>query len=1040
MGEASTTAEDGDDGGHGPSIGVAIGLNVVINALINAGFGYGIAWLHWQDYTLSWYTHELHRVFELDFVVEDVIVQGISVGVIVTLIVAAILHRQWDGDHLQAGRIDRFLLEEERTRGRHLAAWAGSMGLMGFAVSIGIVALLASGVDDVSGSTFALARTVNGFVVGGLAGGFVTASWVTNLSAGKLVQDEGADTVVARTMRRASARPWVVLGLVALVTAGLGAGVTDLDVNVNESDELTRGTGDHEAALAVADDFNATHQLGFTWHFTTNPQQCRNDDADELPARPPQQAACGNITDEVYVRAMEEAFAFLHDHSYEPGEGIFVEDEDEPVRSPVEAQHGLPALVKLANWTIAGGQGQAPDDAYALPSPQDRARSQAAQQLVQDRLGEALQATVGPEGEQAVVHYQVGPETELTSRQIGAFANESLEAYAEWADSSGTWEVFTGDNRPRVTVDRPGANAHQGAELDDDLGAVLGVLGAGLFLGAAVVFRDPLAATVATLGVAIVVLSSLGLLGHADVPLSELDLVLAPLVLAAGILFTVPTIEAIAGKAEDAPVGEAIAEAGDEMAFPLSIGGYVAGAGLVTLGLSPLSMAADAAWLGLFGLVVALAVALTFVPAAMALVGTSGRLLSFEEGGPLQDAASGAASRGIAAAVVLALTLASVVGASGLTAEAWGEPTATWPDEDDRRGEHRQALLGFHGLEEGDEPLERNAIVVRGEVTHPQTLAYLDRLAQEVQDQANGTEGMEAVPGRDLPSVIRDWLEVCCGAQSLAQSELPQMLRDADQRADPYPTSQEEVESTLADMLDSPYASLTRGVVAEADGDTVLLPLWIETGDAETAERGWQAANDAVEAAEAERPGDVETAIVGPTANAHLASEDQVPWLGYALLAATGTAALLALSYTRRLTSTLALTLVVGLASVWTLGLIELMDVEFTVATGAGLATGLLVAGALGARRIWPPARHGDTGRAGLFSVVLLVGVLAGVASLLDASAGFPSAIAQDAIQVAVAATGAGYLAQALVARALVPVTAGETDEARVVEAEPESA
>jgi hypothetical protein len=1037
MGEASTAGEQGDGEGHGTPMGVVIGLNTAVNALINAGFGLGLAWLHWQDYEIAWYAHELHGAFELGFVVGDLLVQGLSVGLIVTLIVAAILHRQWDADHLAPGSIDRFLLDEERTRGRHLAAWAGGMALMGFTVSVGIVALLASTEGEVAGLTFAVARTVNGVLVGGLAGGLVTASWVTNLSAGRLVTAEGPATVVARTMQRAAGRPLVVLAGVAVLTAGLGVGAGDLTANVNASDEMPRSTEDHEGALALEEEFNGTHELGFTWHFRTDPEQCRADNDEQLAARSPADVACANISDEVYVRAMEEAYTFLADHSFEPEGGALVEDED-TIRSPVEAQRGLPGFLKLANWTIAGGEGQASEDAYALPAPEDRVRTNGAEELAWDRMAPAEQATMNGDASQAVVTYQVDPETELTSREIGAFALDARDAYVDWAEQSGNWQVFTGDNEPRVTVDRPVANAHQAQALDADLGEVLGVLGAGLAIGAAVVFRDPLAAGLATATVAVAGLWTFGALGHAGVPLSELDLVHAPLVVAAGVLFTVPAIEAFLREDETGTEPEtAIGTVGDEVVAPLSLGGYVAAAGLAALGLSPTAMAADAAWMVLVGLTAALVLTLTLVPAGLSLIQARGRLVGSPETSR-STASAGLASRGVAAAVAVALTVASLAAVGGLAADAWGQPVETWPEEDERRAEHERAVLGFHDREPGETGFAGNAIVVHGEVTHPGALGYVDRLTTELRDEANGTEVLAADASRGLPSVIRDWMEMCCGASGVAESELPDAVTgETDGPVPSYPSTQSEVETTVAAMLDSPYAPVARPVVAGPPGDALVVPIAVETGDAAEASEGWEAVTSAVEAAEPEKPNDVETAVVGPTANAHLTSEDQVHWLFYLLAAGTATAGLLALGYTREVAGTLAVALSVGLAGIWTLGLVAASDVAFTVATAPGLVLGLLAAGGFAARRAWPASR-GRGRRASLFGVVLLVGVLAGVAALLDVSAGFPSPIAQDGIQVAVAGLVAGYAAQALVGRALVPGQAAEPERTRVVEAEAE--
>jgi hypothetical protein len=1025
MGEASST----DDDRHGPSLGLAIGLNAAINAVLNAGFGLLLAWLHWQDYELAWYNHDLHPSFELGFVAEDLVFQGVSVGIVVTLIVAAIIHRQWDAGHLQRGRVDGFLLPDERTRGRHLLAWTGAMALMGFTVSIGFVALLATGVGKIPGSTFALVRTVDGFLVGGIAGGLVTASWGTNLSAGRLVTGEGPTTTVARAFAGARRRPWAVLAAVGLVTVAFGVGLADVDTDVSEPDTMPRGTGDHRGAEALAGSFNRTHELGFTWHFSVDPDGCRADDRANLPSRPTEQAACGNVTDEVYVRAMEEAFSFLAEYRYEAEGNAFLDDAEGPA-IPDEAQRGLPTFVKLANWSIAGGQGQAPDDAYALPSPDDRARSQAAREQALDELGDQVEATIGEDAEQARVHYQVDPGTELSGSQLGAFATDARDAYVDRAETNGEWQVFTGDNAPTVTVDRQAANAHQASELDADAGEVLAVAGLGLLLGAAVVFRDPLAGLLVAGTVGLALAWTGGLLGHAGVPLSELDLAFAPIVLAAGIAFTVPTIESVLQRVEGGEeVASAIEATGRQVAFPLSIGALAAGAGLVALGLSPTAVVADAAWTTLFGVLAAFALTVTLVPAVLGLKGTSGRLLSFEAASS-EAGSKGLAVRGVAAVVVIALTLASLTAASGLSPQSWGQAVETWPADDDRRGEHEQAMAGYHGVSQAEAGFADHAIVLTGEVTHPEALAYKQRLAEELAAQAEQTDALRAEAAVPLSDVMRDWLAICCPAEDATTpgvEEPVQPPEEADQ--DRYPTTQEEVEAMVAEMVEAPYEPTVRPVIAEPTGPATVLAFDARTGD--RAEASWSATQAAIEAAEPQRPNDVQTAVVGPAAEAQLTAEEQVPWAMYALAAASATAGVLALGYTREVTGTLAVLLAVGLAGVWGLGVLVLVDTPVTVASTSGLVVGLLVAGAWSTRRAW--GKEGFE-RVGVFTLALLVGVLAGLLALLEASAGFPSPIAKDALRAAIASTGAGYAAQALVGRALV-TREPEPEGTRVVEA-----
>lgn len=1007
MGEATPTGEDPhpsqeEDHEHRESLGTVLGINVAINGILNAVSGFGLAWLFWKEYDLAWLSHEGQETFESAFIVEDLAVQGALTAVIVTVIVASILHRQWDAAHLEPDGFEAFELDGERSRGRHLVVWCVGGALASAFFGAIVAGLAVAGGEHVSGSTFAWARTANGLLVGGAFGGLVTASWVTNLAKGRLVHSGEARTVVGRACERVAGRPWVVLGLTLLAMGGLALGVTGLDTDLGPTDPLPRGNAHAEAADNVTEHLEATRGRDVVFQFRVDEGACASDAERNLPPRVAGLGACGNITDEVYVRAIEDFARYLQTYTHQPGEDLLDSNRTETVESPVEDAYGLPSFVKIANWSLAGGQGQAPDEAYSLPGPSDRGRTEATREYVDRWLAEARERTVGPAFEQATVRFAVDEDTELSRQEVGALVLEARDEYVEEASQGGAWTVFDQDNPPLHTVQTSTANAHR-AELaheDAEEFAIVAAVSLGVVLLA--VLRNPATAGLVGLSATGATAATAGLTGLLGVGLSSLDMALAPIVAGISGAFGVLVVRSFADAEREGIEGsKAAALAGDRGAFPGYLASMVALFGLTTLALGPSVQVARFAGLAIAGLLFAVLATITLVPAGLALLGSARPWIGDHPAGETLPAPSKGALVALVGLVVAGAGL-GVLALEDADKAGAREEVLSWPEDDELRADH---VAGLEGLADTEDTLAQpGAFVVEGDLADPDALAYIDALETSLRDQANQTEGLEAGSSRTLPDAIRDWLDVCCGPQSPARSGIVGLVSGEEpDQVNSYPRSESEARDTLEAMFETPYARLAGPFVNHPGGNATVIDV-----RADTSEEVWTALEEARADVETDRPDDVRTSVVGAAAAEQATREDQLDWLAYAAIAAVSGAGLFAMGYTRDPTASLAFTALVGVAVLAPATAAWVLDEAISPATVlpgllAVLATGLVgTRGAIGPNLGSSAPVERDPGGALGSTAVVAAGVLP--ATSWVGGPGLFDSVVEGSVEVAVLA------------------------------------
>ena len=372
------------------------------------------------------------------------------------------------------------------------------------------------------------------------------------------------DSAVARAIARlslfSSRHAWGVLTACLLVTIVLGFGVSRITTEVDVADVLPRGNPNTEAAHALSREFKSTftQQVTLQLHVDGSGEAWARDNAllvhrastcpplgggaggnltpPPVPGLPPLpvpvppvpvppvtipgvtdsaplrgvQPDAANITDEVYVRAMDELVRFVSE------------------RTSFDRAITVSNLYSLLNWTAAGGQRQSGEASFAVPgyaTEADACRYVVVDQLVKTALIDAVDAIVSPSWNHSAALFMPAATTPKSSRDLGAEMLRVRDEYVRAVDAGETrFTVFGSHNPPLFTVDLPVANAHSSRLVAEDslrlLPIVAGFILACLFLA----FRNVRAIAVSFTTLVVGVVWSYGVMGYLGIALNTLNM------------------------------------------------------------------------------------------------------------------------------------------------------------------------------------------------------------------------------------------------------------------------------------------------------------------------------------------------------------------------------------------------------------------------------------------------------------------------------------------------------------------------------------
>lgn len=757
-------------------------------------------------------------------------------------------------------------------------------------------------------------------------------------------------------MRNAKTTVALVIGVSMLA----GAYATTISTNVDVADVLPRGDANTDAAHNLTDEFKSSFTQQVTWQFRaidpTNATQMevfRKDNAEKLPNRVTDTRARegqlntgedvgrpNNITDELYIRAMQEVLAFVM--------------SEEPFRGSI----GAPDFFKLINWTIAGGR-NASESAFTLPdTTQDGELLYASVEagvFGVPTVFSAVDAVTSPSWHQTAVLVIVGAEYEGSAKHIGERALEVREEWVRKVEAGETtYSIFGPDNPPLFSVDLPIANAHASELTEHDFRLLLPVIAAFIAVTLFIAFRNVVSVVATFSMLAIAVTWTFGVMGWMRIPLNTINLATVPLIMGVGIDYGIHMMNEYqelrhAGRTPE----QAWVEAGGGSALALFVGLLTTLAGLAVMVVSPSLLVAQLGLLAIVALISCYVLAVLFIPALVTLMGErkKARRVEYHPSRIMPMLATGVSrARWLVAAVLVLMAGAAIASASTIHREAFGDPPRNWLDDDELRQMHSDAIEGFYDRD--DDAVKANVLIIEGDITDPAVHDYIKALKATLLqfnqtgwvDEAGQRHSSRVISDtlRDLSFLLETYLTVRDGVPGAGRYLGSDALYDlfeqnnvgpGTQSTQTYPQTRTELVALLDEVYASPLYPFANLFLNAPEYDMTVIVFSVQAASYEDAEEVWHEIQAAIAANDGLKPEGTVTSFFGNTAINYLFVAKQVPWLYYMSAATVIIVSVIVFLFTRDLRVTGAVTLLNFLTGALWVGILP--------AFGIGLAINL---------------------------------------------------------------------------------------------------
>lgn len=785
--------------------------------------------------------------------------------------------------------------------------------------------------------------------------------------------------------------------VVLLVTGVFGYGVSTITTDADVADVLPRGNYNTEAAHDLTAKFRSTFtqqvtlQLhvdegGTHWAHDNAKLAYRNAGLPSAGAPPQVRPDPRNITDEVYVRATAELVDFLE------------------ARTDFTRAISVSNIYSLINWTIAGGDGSggapaAQESDFAIPgyrSQADAVRYQLVDQTVKAAVLDTVDAISSPKWDHAAALFMPPSDNKRTTRELGEQMLEARDAWVEHVRSGKSeFTVFGPDNPPLFTVDLPVANAHSSQLVREDTLRLMPMIAAFILACLFIAFRNGRAIVVSFSTLVVGVVWSYGTMGFMGIPLNTLNMTIVPLVMGIGIDYSIHIINEFAEhKSHGASDQEAFRQAGRRSGVAMLIATATTVGGLVVLVFSPSLLIADLGLIATVALSVIYVLAITFIPAALTLVGGSDRMgARFKPSRAMPAVARGVhKARWVLVPVLLVAAAVAYPIAEGIGAEAFGDPGRNYLPGDPIRQEHEKGLRYFYGSADSDEKANILSFSGPGILT-PEAMRYYRTIESNLKNESRVIDDTL----RTLPFFIETWLTVKGGApgaaQSVALSEIlgipiPIPVPPADdprQQVDPFPDTEQGIRDEVDAMFASPMRELSSLILNHPTNDMAAMTFSVNAGTYAEAEQVWKQVWDAVGKANAtlggQAPPGVRVAFIGNTATNYLFIAEELPWLGYMNIVDNIMLGVLVFLMTRSVRITLVTLVLSTLTSLFWLALLPSFGIGLAITLTLPFAFIIAIGTDYGIHFMWNIRQTGDarevfqsTGKAVLFSAITTTG------------------------------------------------------------------
>jgi uncharacterized protein len=511
-----------------------------------------------------------------------------------------------------------------------------------------------------------------------------------------------------------------------------------------------------------------------------------------------------------------------------------------------------------------------------------------------------------------------------------------------------------------------------------------------------IAFRNVRAILVSFTTLALGVVWSYGTMGYLGIALNTLNMTIVPLVMGIGIDYSIHMInEFVEHKSEGHSDAEAFRIAGTRSGVAMLIATATTVGGLATLIVSPSLLIAELGLVSTVALTVIYVLAITFIPAALTLIGGSEKMgQSFTRSRIMPALAHGISKARYL--VVLLLVVISVVAypyARDIGKEAFGDPGRNYLKSDPIRQEHEKGLAYFYEAPNSDE--KANILTFQGPgILTPQAMEYYRTI------EANLKTKERVIPDtlRTLPFFIETWLTVKNGApgalvgvgsqELLARGILPAPAAD---QVDQFPDTEEAIRSEVDQMFNSPMRELGAIIVnhpvaiTDKEHGMAAMTFSVRAATYDEAEDVWHQVWDAVGEANktfgGHPPEGITVAFVGNTATNYLFIAEELPWLTYMNIVDNIMLVVLVFAMTRSIKTTFVTLVISSLTSLWWLAVLPSFGIGLAITLVLPMAFIIAIGTDYGIHFMWNIKQTGNarevfesTGKAVLFSAITTTG------------------------------------------------------------------
>jgi len=758
---------------------------------------------------------------------------------------------------------------------------------------------------------------------------------------------------------RSAARPKKTIAWILVLTAVVGLGMVRLETDADLLKILPKDDPTTAAARNASEEFRGFYDF-VTVFYRIDPVKCEAVSDARLPYRM-SAADCGNVTDEAYVRGMEEVGAFFQ------------------ARLPaIEYRIDLAGIIKTVNWTNSGYFSDDPrrgvlspllegrperigaprDEAFSMPGtdPVGAAQYQAAWEGA-NAADDSVKDVVAPTWKAGRSLFFFNASQEDVSRvERGRAFYGVVDEYAEAVracdavpdraagpDAACTleWNVFGADEGlPVRGVSTLDAHASDTTKRDISiLGPIIvWAIVAILYLA----FRDARVLLVAIANLLMAFVWTAGLMGWLRIPFSALNMTIVPLILGVGIDYGIHMVsEFLEHKGDRDADTEAFRKAGGRAGLAMFIATVTTVGGLVLMAFSPSVLMAQLGIVSSIALGVTFLFTVTFIPALLVLTGRD-RLGRRHRGSEAMLAVARVVGRhrGVVMVLVVVLTGAALWSMQRLEPEPFGNPELNYPPGDRVRDDAETISDLFFG---GSTDTQSNYLIVEGDLTQPEAHRFLDALTRNLETHPD----LQGFNTASLTRIVRAWVAIDQGTPDAIVNQflLGNAPEETGLRDTQYPQTQEEIEATFEAVFASPFANFMT-ILLSPDGYAMGMVSYDTRQDLsfDEVQRVWTASHEAIHAAQQEVYGkdQEESGYAGPRAHvfgnnafSYLFITKEQPWVNtIGVLSFVFVVGLIAV-LTRNLRATLCTAAVMAVTGVWWLGLLPLL--------GVGLSVGLML-------------------------------------------------------------------------------------------------